>query len=210
MKTDDLIEALALGLEPARPARPGLPWLLLAVGASAVLVLALMGPRGDLAEAVRGPAFWLKAAYTVALAGAALWWMDRLGRPAAPAHRPALAVAGVIGVAAVAGAIELLRLPPELRLDDLLGWSWRECSRNIVMAAVAAAPLVWLSARRLAPTRPTLSGAAMGALTGALAATAYGLHCPEATAAFVAVWYTLGVAAVAALGALVGRFALRW
>ena len=177
---------------------------------AAALVLAVLGPRGDLAAAVQGPTFWLKAAYTVALAGAALWWVDRLGRPGASARRPALAVAAVVGIAAIAGAIELLSLPAELRLDDLLGWSWRECSRNIVMAAVAAAPLVWLSARRLAPTRPTLSGAAMGALTGALAATAYGLHCPEATAAFVAVWYTLGVAAVAALGALVGRFALRW
>ncbi|MBX9574890.1 MAG: DUF1109 domain-containing protein [Caulobacteraceae bacterium] len=210
MKTDDLIEALALGLEPARPARPGLPWLLLAAAASAALVLAVLGPRSDLADAVQGPTFWLKAAYTVALAGAALWWVDRLGRPGAPTRRPTLALAAVVGVAAIAGAIELLRLPPELRLDDLLGWSWRECSRNIVMAAVAAAPLVWLSARRLAPTRPTLSGAAMGALAGALAATAYGLHCPEATAAFVAVWYTLGVAAVAALGAIAGRFALRW
>lgn len=210
MKTDDLIEALALGLEPARPARPGLPWLLLALMASAALVLAVLGPRSDLAQAIQGPTFWFKAAYTVVLAGAALWWVDRLGRPGASARRPALAVAAVIGLATIAGAVELMRLPPELRLDDLLGWSWRECSRNIVMSAVAAAPLIWLSARRLAPTRPTLSGAAMGALTGALAATAYGLHCPEATAAFVAVWYTLGVVAVATLGALVGRFALRW
>jgi hypothetical protein len=210
MKTDDLIEALALGLEPARPARPALAWMALATAASAVLVLALMGPRGDLADAVAGPIFWLKAGYTLALAGAALWWVERLGRPGAPARRPALALAAVIGVALIAGAVELLRLPAELRMDDLLGWSWKECSRNIVTASLAAAPLVWLSARHLAPTRPTLSGAAMGALTGALGATAYGLHCPEATAAFVAVWYTSGVAAAAVIGALVGRFALRW
>lgn len=54
------------------------------------------------------------------------------------------------------------------------------------------------------------AGAAAGLLTGAIAATAYGLHCPEATAAFVATWYTLGMAAAAGLGAVVGRFALRW
>ncbi|MCQ3965767.1 DUF1109 domain-containing protein, partial [Klebsiella pneumoniae] len=93
--------------------------------ASAALVLAVLGPRGDLGAAVQGPTFWLKAAYTVALAGAALWWVDRLGRPGASARRPALAVAAVVGVAAIAGAIELLSLPAGLRLDDLLGWSWR-------------------------------------------------------------------------------------
>jgi hypothetical protein len=48
-------------------------------------------------------------------------------------------------------------------------------------------------------------------MTGAVAATAYGLlHCPEATVAFVATWYTLGVAAAGAIGASIGRFALRW
>jgi hypothetical protein len=210
MKTDDLIEALALGLEPARPARPAPLWLALAFLVAAAAVLATLGPRGDLGEAMTGANFWLKATYTAALSAAALWWLDRLGRPGASARRPALALAAVVVVAAAAGAIELLRLPAELRLDDLLGWSWRECSLNILGGALASGPLVWLSARRLAPTRPALSGAALGALSGGLAATAYGLHCPEATAAFVAVWYTLGVAAAAALGAAVGRVALRW
>ena len=54
-------------------------------------------------------------------------------------------------------------------------------------------------------------GGFTGVMTGAVAATAYGLlHCPEATVAFVATWYTLGVAAAGVLGAIVGRFALRW
>jgi hypothetical protein len=49
------------------------------------------------------------------------------------------------------------------------------------------------------------------ARNGGIAATAYGLlHCGEATAAFVATWYTLGVAAAGLIGAAVGRFALRW
>ena len=210
MKTDDLIEALALGLEPARPARPSPLWLSLALLVAAAGVLAVLGPRSDLSEAVTGANFWLKAAYTVALSAAALWWLDRLGRPGASARRPALALAAVVALAATAGAVELLRLPAELRLDDVLGWSWRECSLNILGATLASGPFVWLSARRLAPTRPALAGAALGTLSGGLAATAYGLHCPEATAAFVAVWYTLGVAAAAAVGAVVGRVALRW
>ena len=47
--------------------------------------------------------------------------------------------------------------------------------------------------------------------SGGIAATAYGiLPCPESTVAFVATWYTLGVAAAGLIGAVAGRFALRW
>jgi hypothetical protein len=49
----------------------------------------------------------------------------------------------------------------------------------------------------------------MGLFAGA-AATIYGLHCPENTFTFVALWYSLGVLLVAALGGLLGRWALRW
>jgi hypothetical protein len=58
--------------------------------------------------------------------------------------------------------------------------------------------------------KPAFAGAAAGLLTAGLAATVYGLHCPEHTVAFVAVWYTLSMGLVAALGAALGRFAFRW
>jgi len=64
--------------------------------------------------------------------------------------------------------------------------------------------------RRMAPTRPALAGFAAGAFSGGVAATVYGLHCGESAMAFVGVWYTLGVLACAGLGAVVGRWALRW
>ena len=64
--------------------------------------------------------------------------------------------------------------------------------------------------RGLAPTRPVRAGAAAGLLAGALAATAYTLHCPESQAPFLAVWYLLGILAPAAAGALVGPRLLRW
>ena len=68
-----------------------------------------------------------------------------------------------------------------------------------------------MSAQAGAPTRPTAAGLALGVATGGIAATAYGLlHCGEATAAFVATWYTLGVATAGLIGAGIGRLALRW
>ena len=79
-----------------------------------------------------------------------------------------------------------------------------------MLSAAAGAP-TFLSARKLAPTRPMAAGLALGLASGAIAATAYGvLHCPEATAAFVATWYSLGVLFAAGLGAVVGRWLMRW
>jgi hypothetical protein len=47
-------------------------------------------------------------------------------------------------------------------------------------------------------------------LTAALATTLYGLHCPEHTASFVMVWYSLGIAVAVAAGAVIGRVLFRW
>lgn len=210
MKTDDLIAALAAGLEPVKPARLS---PLMVGGAFVVavsIVVVLLGVLPDLAEAMRGPVFWAKAGYTAALAVASAWLVTRLGRPGAPMGMAGWSVAAVVGLAVALGAIELARLPAEARLDAWLGFTWQVCALNILMISAFTAPLIFLAARRLAPTRPIQAGAAAGLLTGAVAATAYGLHCPEATAAFVATWYTLGMAAAAAVGAVIGRFALRW
>jgi hypothetical protein len=51
---------------------------------------------------------------------------------------------------------------------------------------------------------------AAGVLSGAMAAMAYALTCPVDSAAFVATWYPLAIAACGGLGALAGKFALRW
>ncbi|MBG7615904.1 DUF1109 domain-containing protein [Brevundimonas sp. BAL450] len=210
MKTDDLIDALGAGLEPVGPARLSPAALTLAAAAAVVAVLFLLGLRPDLGAAVQGPAFWAKAAYTGALAVVGGWLVLRLGCPGASARPPGLAFAAVVGAALAVGAGEILLSAPDARMDVWLGDTWRYCSANILKVSVFAAPFIWLSARGLAPTRPVRAGAAMGVLTGAVGATAYGLHCPEATAAFVATWYALGVLLCGAVGALTGRYALRW
>lgn len=211
MKTDDLIDALAVGLEPTRPARPSI--VLLAAGGVAALaaVWLLLGVRSDLGDAMQAPTPWLKGIYTAALAGTAIWLTARLGRPGVDPRPAVFALASVVVVALSWGAIEVIMTPPGDRLADWLGRTWTICGRNILLISGVAAPFVFLSARRLAPTRPSLTGSALGVATGGIAATVYGLlHCPEATAAFVATWYTLGVAAAGLIGAVIGRVALRW
>lgn len=210
MKTDDLIDALAAGLEPVRPARIHPLWIMAALAASVAGVLLLLGLRPDLTVAMTGSTFWLKALYTTAMAGAALVLATRLGQPGVASRRALYGILGIVGLAIVFAGVELALTPSAGWARSWLGLTWTYCARNILLVSVFAAPLIWLGARPLAPTRPMASGAALGLLTGAIAATAYGLHCPEATAPFVATWYTLGMALAAGIGAVIGRFALRW
>lgn len=213
MKTEDLINALAVDLPPAgrrQIERRVLLWMIPA----ALLVLAgvglWLGFRADLATAMIGPTFWAKAAYTIALAATGFWLLARLGRPGASAKAPLLALGLlVLGVLAL-GAYEMATMPMPERMPALMGDSARVCAPNIVLLSALAAPFVFWAARAFAPTRPLLAGAAAGLLTGGLATTLYGLHCPEHTAPFVAVWYSLGIALAAGAGALAGRFVFRW
>lgn len=211
MKTDDLIDALAAGLQPARPARLN-PWLLaVAAAASVAAVAVLLEVHHGLAEVLSSPTLVLKGLYTAVLAGAALWLGLRAGRPGADVRTPLIALLGVVGVAILWGAIELAAAPADQRMAVWLGGTWTVCGPNILMVSAAAALPVFLAARSLAPTRPGFAGMALGVAAGAMGATAYGvLHCPESTAAFVATWYTLGIAAAGLIGAVAGRFALRW
>lgn len=55
-----------------------------------------------------------------------------------------------------------------------------------------------------------LAGAGTGLLAGAVGAFAYAFYCPETAAPFLAIWYALGIAIPAALGALLGPRVLHW
>ena len=69
---------------------------------------------------------------------------------------------------------------------------------------------VFWALRQLAPTRLALAGAGAGLLAGAAGATVYAFHCTENAAPFIAIWYTVGIAVAALIGAGIGRWALRW
>jgi ABC-type multidrug transport system fused ATPase/permease subunit len=84
------------------------------------------------------------------------------------------------------------------------------CLVNIPLLSVPAFVLAFSALRGLAPTRPTLAGAAAGLSAGAAAAFAYAIHCPELTAPFLGAWYVIGMLVPTAMGALLGRHWLRW
>ena len=71
-----------------------------------------------------------------------------------------------------------------------------------------AAALIGL--RHGAPNRPALAGALAGMLSAGLAATLYAAQCTDDLPLFVATWYTIATAMVAAIGALAGSRMLRF
>lgn len=213
MKTDDLINALSTDLEPASRReldRRMLIWLIPAAGVVLAGVGGWLGFRSDLGPAMLGPVFWAKAAYTIALAVGGFWLLGRLGRPGASARAPLLFLIAVLAVVVGMAAFELLAMPAPDRMPAVMGDSARVCAPNIALLSLLAAPFVFRAARAFAPTRPGLAGAAAGLLTSGLATTLYGLHCPEHTAAFVAVWYSLGMGIAVIGGFVAGRLAFRW
>lgn len=213
METEKLIDQLARDLAPARTGQvarriAGAAALGLAVALAAVLVL--FGLRPDLAEAVLGMMFWMKAAYAGLLALAGFWCADRLARPAGSARGGLRLALTVLAILVVIAVVKLMLAPPADRMAIWLGGSWRTCPRNLLLLAAPVLALTLLAMRRLAPTRLAMAGGAAGLFAGGLAALAYSLHCPETAPAFVATWYTLGVALSAGLGAMLGPFVLRW
>jgi hypothetical protein len=212
MRTDDLIDRLSTGLEPTRSgavARLLAGAVLVGVAGSALLLLALIGPRHDLSAAMAHPGMWTKLAYTLAIAAFGLWLVERAGRPGAPMTLPAMALAlPLLAIALLAG---LQMSAPGADMTGLvMGHSSRVCAALVTLTALPTLAATFWALRKLAPTRLTLAGAGAGLFAGAAGAFVYCFHCTEEAAPFIAIWYTLGIGAVTAIGALLGRTLLRW
>jgi hypothetical protein len=213
MKTDELIQSLSADLAPVAP---GAVTRRIALGlglgalASAAVMLAWLGLRADLAQAVATPMFWMKFGYS-ALTGLFLALvLSRLAKPAArPGVLAALAAAPFVVVAIMAVA-RFDQAAPQARHDLLMGHSWSLCPwRILVIGAPVLAGAVW-AVRGLAPTRLLLAGLVAGGCAGGLGAAVYAFACTETSAPFLAIWYTLGMALAAALGVVAGSRLLRW
>jgi hypothetical protein len=212
MRTADLIELLARDARatPAGVVSRRLLAALIAGGLVTFALVALWLRCQPLLAAAQQPWFWMKAGYTGLLTLAGAIGVRRLSIPGARLGAAPLVAALIIAAMLALGAGEILAAVPGARLTLWLGHTWKVCSPLILLLALPIYASLIAALRALAPTRLTLTGAAAGFAAGALAATLYGLHCPEQAAAFAATWYTLGIAAATALGAISGKRLLRW
>lgn len=212
MRTDDLIAQLSGGLEPVKAgAVPRILAAALALGlaGSVAVMLLAMGPRHDLHAAMTSFGMWMKLAYTLAIAVFGFWIVERAGRPGADIARPALLLAlPLLAIALLAGL--QMTAPGADMPDQVMGHSSRVCAFLVVMTALPSLAAAFWALRRLAPTRLGLAGAGAGLLAGGMGAFVYCFHCREGAAAFVAIWYTLGIALTTGIGGILGPRLLRW
>lgn len=213
MHTDDWIALLARGAGAARRPTPwrtlGLPMAggtLLALAAG----LMLLGPVPAHEFATAAP--WMKLAYTGALALTLGLAAFRAGLPGASWRAPMAAASAAAIVMGAAGALAWWLAEPQSRAGVVLGadGSWMGCMPKVALLALPVFGAATFALRGLAPTRLRQAGALAGGAAGACGALAYAFCCPEASPAYVALWYTAGIAGCALAGALAGPRLLRW
>ncbi len=213
MNTDNLIESLAGDVRRIPAGRSGRRVACcagLGLLAAAAVVWLTLGLRPDLGAVFDEPAFLMRQAYTLSVAGFGALLLLRLGQPGAPVRLPLLGLAATFIMILAAVGMEQSSLSGVAHLEAWLGESWRSCTLRVGAISLAAGPFIFFAARRLAPARPTLAGFAAGLVAGGVAASAYGLYCQEGTASFMASWYTMGILTAGLIGAAAGRFLLRW
>ena len=90
------------------------------------------------------------------------------------------------------------------------GCNLLECLWQIPALAIPAFVILTFAVRYLAPTNLIRTGAYMGLVAGGIGAIGYAFHCHDDSVAFVAVSYTLAIAEMTVVGALLGPRILRW
>ncbi len=210
---DTLIDALAADVRPVSPHAAGrqiAQALVIGGGIALAGVVAVFGIQPGLDTFAQGAPLLVKSAYAISLAGIATALTLIIARPGAGSRNGWRWIAAPPAGLALVVLTELARAPMNNWPDMVMGESWSQCPWRIVALSVPVFVGLCVVIRGQAPTDLQASGAAAGLLSGAVAATAYALACPESSAAFILVWYSAGITLATAIGALLGPKLLRW
>ena len=210
MKTEQLVAALVADRTGARSLTRTLLLALLAGGVTSLgLFLATLGPRKDLAPALETWRFDLKLVLVGLALVLAFALCRALSRPV-PVPHPGRYLLPLVALAAAAIVIELAVVPMDAWRTRLVGSNALICLSAVPAFSLAPLAVLLAMLRSAAPASPALAGAAAGLLAAASGATLYAFHCFDDSPLFVVTWYTLAALLVVAIGALAGRWLLRW
>ena len=212
METEQLIRTLtADNPYRERPVGYVLALALLAAGpVSLVMFMMALGVRPDVMTAMHNPFFDLKFVITLALAISAIVLSLHLSRPEASLKGWGWLLLIPAGIIAAGIAGEMM-MPQRLSMKTrLVGSNSRVCMTSIPLLSLPLLAGALVGLRHGAPARPALAGAMAGLISAGLAATVYASHCTDDSPLFVATWYTIAIAAVTAVGALIGAKVLRF
>jgi hypothetical protein len=211
--TRHLIDVLAEDLRPAAPIAIGRRLSAAVAGGAIISALIFgltLGNRHLPLTAGMILALGIKLGFALSILVLALWTATRLSRPdiGGRAHLAWMATPPfVIGSLAFG---QMLETPAGSLVEAVMGASALACPGWIVLGALA--PMIGLLrvVRDQAPTRPCLTGAVIGAGSGAAGAAVYATHCIETAIPFITIWYGLGILTAAGIGAAAGSRLLRW
>lgn len=208
--TDDLIRGLAaqagkgssflLRLSIVLPGA-----LVFSILAATGVVVMIAGPRSDLMQILPTWTFLFKVIGMVLVAAGGFQLVWAVVQPG-QAPRTVLFLAPAL-VFLLAGALfDRSGFP----LFGVHTYSVLNCTATIIMASIPALAAILSAMRAGTPTRLGRAGAIAGFLAGSVGGLAYTIACLNDGAAFVAVWYSIAIAGVTALGASIGPKLLRW
>jgi len=214
MKTGDLINALVEDRE-TRGQAPGLsvPFgMRLAAGFvfSLLIFFSFLGVRPDLDRAILDPHIVFKFLFAGSLFLSLLPLAFYATRPEMKLYPLLWRLLLPVLVLGAGMAFQMATTPPDFWISGMIGRYPGACLKNIPVLAIGPMVVFLLMMRAGAPTQPVLSGAIAGGVAGSMGAFIYALHCPDDSALFVALWYSLAIGIVTVVGGLLGRFWLRW
>ena len=211
--TDDLIARLSTDLKPVR--RMAMARLL--VGATllstVVAIVAMnmwLGMRPDMDSAMATMNFWTKFTYTLSVALLGGVATLALARPDGRTRWPWYIASALLALLVILAFYQLIRAEPDDMMPLIVGGTSMVCPWRIVVLGLPILLGAILALRRFAPRNPTLAGFAAGIMAGGAGAWVYSFACAETGMMFLALWYTLGIVIVGVIGAVLGRFLLRW
>ncbi len=199
-KTNALIADLA-GAAAAVPKNRVMQRLILALGLGLGLVIFLQmqtaGLRADWTVA------WSYVAFKVLACGlAAITWFVLLQKAAVPGVSLGWQKWFAIGVLAVAAAVA------SFATFDFAGL--QRCVGQVLLLSALPYAVFVFALRACAPTKLLQAGFAAGIVAGALGTVGYSLGCLADDAPIVAFRYGSAIFLCGMLGALIGRWVLRW
>jgi len=208
--TDRMIYALArqagvLQSAPSYGAALAAGIVISLVSAIALVLLLFDVRQAGLEATLANAAFHYKVASMLTLAAGGVLLARFAGRPGSSALAFMSLLPGV--------AILLVGAATDVSGLSILGASKvsvPSCVAAIVTLSLPGLASILAAMRQGVPTRPALGGAIAGLLAGAIGGAAYAIVCKNDGALFVALWYTVAMAIVTGVGALIGRKTLAW
>lgn len=181
-----------------------------AVAITAILFFFFLGVRPDFRSAMDNGRFVFKFLVTVSLVFSGMMILRRVGRPGVPIRSAMLSLIIPFGLLIAGCVTELLVASSDRWVDLMIGQNAMLCLTIIPALSIGPLACFLQALRHAAPVRTALAGAIAGLTAAAIAATFYAANCDDDSPLFVMLWYSIAIAIVAVIGAVLGRKMLRW